>query len=54
MAQFRKVAGIGDLTEGEGKQVEIEGQSLALFRVDGKFYAIDNTCIHQGGPIPAK
>lgn len=51
MAQFRKVAGIGDLAEGKGKQVEIEGQTLALFRVEGKFYAIDNSCVHQGGPL---
>jgi nitrite reductase/ring-hydroxylating ferredoxin subunit len=31
--------------------VEIEGRTLALFNVEGRFYAIDNTCPHRGGPL---
>ena len=27
------------------------GVILALFNLDGKYYAIDNTCTHQGGPL---
>ena len=25
--------------------------SIALFNVGGTFYAIDNTCTHEGGPL---
>src|SRR2546425_614095 len=24
---------------------------IALFNVDGKFFALDNTCAHRGGPL---
>jgi nitrite reductase/ring-hydroxylating ferredoxin subunit len=24
---------------------------VALFNVDGRFYAISNTCVHRGGPL---
>ena len=27
------------------------GQSIALFNVDGTFYAINDTCSHRGGPL---
>ena len=27
------------------------GRRLALFNVDGTFYAIDDTCTHSGGPL---
>jgi nitrite reductase/ring-hydroxylating ferredoxin subunit len=30
---------------------EVGGKSIALFNVDGVFYAIDNTCTHRGGPL---
>ena len=31
--------------------VEANGQSIALFNVDGALYAIDNTCTHVGGSL---
>jgi nitrite reductase/ring-hydroxylating ferredoxin subunit len=36
---------------GTGKVVEANGRLLALFNVDGVFYALDNTCLHRGGPV---
>jgi len=46
-----KVAAVGDLAAGEGKVVEVEGKTLALFNVDGVYYAINNSCAHRGGPL---
>ena len=40
-----------DVPVGEGRVVEAEGKTLALFNVDGAFYAIDNDCAHRGGPL---
>ena len=31
--------------------VTIEDREIALFNIDGKLYAIDNICPHQGGPL---
>ena len=48
---FVKVASVSDLKDGEGKAVEANGKPIALFKIEGKFYAIDNTCKHKGGPL---
>jgi nitrite reductase/ring-hydroxylating ferredoxin subunit len=50
MARVR-VAGTGEVPAGEGRVVEADGKTLALFNVDGTYYAMDNTCIHRGGPL---
>ena len=31
--------------------VEVEGQHVALFRVEGSLYAIENNCPHMGGKL---
>jgi 3-phenylpropionate/trans-cinnamate dioxygenase ferredoxin component len=51
MAQFVKVASLSQLAAGTGRAVEVNGKSIALFNVNGKVYATDNTCLHQGGPL---
>jgi nitrite reductase/ring-hydroxylating ferredoxin subunit len=51
MSNFLKVAEVGDLKPGEGKTVIAGDRELALFNVDGKFFAIDNVCPHRGGPM---
>ena len=50
MAKTVKVAQTSDLSPGTGKVVQADGRSIALFNVEGTFYAIDNTCTHKGGP----
>src|SRR6267143_4065556 len=51
MAQFTKVASTTDLAPGAAKCVEVAGKKLALFNLEGSFYAIDDTCTHRGGPL---
>jgi NAD(P)H-dependent nitrite reductase small subunit len=51
MADFVKVAEAGDVPAGTGKCVEAGGKQIAIFNVDGTFHAIDNTCLHRGGPL---
>ncbi len=36
---------------GGSKVVEIKDQVVAIFNMQGEFYALDNTCPHQGGPL---
>ena len=51
MAHFVKVATTDELEDQQTKLVEVEGQKIALFRVDGTFYALSDTCTHRGGPL---
>lgn len=51
MPEFKRVAGTEDVAPGTGIVAEVDGQSIAVFNVDGTFYAIDNTCVHRGGPL---
>jgi len=46
-----KVAEASEIPPGQGKVVEAEGRTLAVFNCDGTFYAIENTCLHRGGPL---
>ncbi len=50
MAEFR-VASIGEVPDGKSIVVEVEGKRLALFRHQGEFFALDETCPHRGGPL---
>jgi 3-phenylpropionate/trans-cinnamate dioxygenase ferredoxin subunit len=48
----RHVVGtVAGLPPGDRKILEIEGRSIGVFNVNGKFYAIRNRCAHQGGPL---
>jgi nitrite reductase/ring-hydroxylating ferredoxin subunit len=51
MAEFVKVAKTDEVAPDHGKMVEVSGKKIALFNVEGSFYAIDNTCTHRGGPL---
>ena len=49
--QFQKVANKDDLKEGDMLKVEINGKQIVLSMVEGKVYAIDEICTHEGGPL---
>jgi nitrite reductase/ring-hydroxylating ferredoxin subunit len=51
MAEFVKVAKTDEITPGRGKTVQANGNKVALFNVEGAFYAIGDTCTHHGGPL---
>ena len=51
MAEYVKVASTRDVPPGRGITVEIGDKPIAVFNCDGAFYAIDDTCPHQGGPL---
>ncbi len=46
-----KVSTTQDCQAGASLCVEVEGQKIALFNVDGNFYAIDDACTHVGGSL---
>jgi len=42
---------VSEVPPGERKTVEVEGRSIGVFNVHGTFYALRNSCPHQGGPL---
>ena|SRR5687768_17603622 len=50
---FVRAVGAEGLAEGEGRTVEAGGRWLALFRVGGEVFAIENACPHMAGPLGA-
>ena len=51
MEEFIKVAQTSEIGPGTGKCVEVEGEKIAIFNVEGQFYAIEDTCTHAEGPL---
>lgn len=51
MGNFKRLVLKHELPSVGGKTVTIDGKSIAVFKVDDSFYAIDNTCLHMGGPL---
>ena len=39
---------ISEFPVGTAKKVTVEGKEIAVFNVDGEFYAISNVCPHKG------
>lgn len=49
---FRKVAlNDKDLKEGGLQKVEVDGRPVVLAKVNGRVYAMDAVCSHEGGPL---
>ena len=46
-----QVAKVGDVPTNTGLSVEANGQSIALYKVDGQVYALNGICPHAGGPL---
>lgn len=49
--RFQKVANKDELKEGDMLKVEANGKQIVLSMVEGKVYAIDEICTHEGGPL---
>lgn len=45
------VARVSELPPGARKIIELEGRSIGVFNIKGAYYALRNTCPHQGAPL---
>ncbi len=48
---FQRAAGKADVPPGHIREFRVNGTSVALANVDGKFFAINSVCLHHGGPL---
>jgi nitrite reductase (NADH) small subunit len=46
-----RVAGRADIAPGERRLVDVNGETIGIFNVDGNYFALVNRCVHQGGPV---
>lgn len=51
MSRVVKVVKVNELPPGTAREFQADGRMVALFNVDGNYYATDNTCVHRGGPL---
>lgn len=51
MEGFQFVARIEEIPLGQVKVVTLNQKTIAIFNVEGTFYAISNLCPHEGGPL---
>jgi ferredoxin-NADP reductase/nitrite reductase/ring-hydroxylating ferredoxin subunit len=48
---FVKVAKKSDIPLSHMKELQVNGQSVCVANIDGKYFAINNICSHEGGPL---
>jgi len=48
---YQTVAKVGEVVEGQGYPVEVDGRPIAIFLTAGTYYATDDICPHQGAPL---
>jgi nitrite reductase (NADH) small subunit len=48
---FLRAARKDEIPVGTIREFSLEGKAVALANVGGKFFAINNTCLHRGGPL---
>lgn len=45
------VAGADELEDGQRVTSQVDGREVTVFRIDGRYYAYLNWCMHQSGPV---
>lgn len=51
MGEFRTIAHTGEIPPGQGKIFEIDGNPIAIWNLNGNYYAFQSVCPHRGGPV---
>ncbi len=51
MPEFITVANVAELPHDGRKSLVVDGRAVLLFRIDGRFYAVEDVCSHDGQPL---
>jgi 3-phenylpropionate/trans-cinnamate dioxygenase ferredoxin subunit len=46
-----KVARTSEIGPGQKKIVEVDGTLVVVINLDGEYYAVEDVCTHDGGPL---
>jgi nitrite reductase/ring-hydroxylating ferredoxin subunit len=50
-AGFVRIATTGEISPGKMKRFEIDGHAILMANVDGRYYAVDDTCTHEDASL---
>ena len=51
MGKLIEAAKTDEIPLGQAKIFQLNGKIVAIFNLDGKYYAIEKSCPHLGGPL---
>lgn len=51
MSDWVTVARVDQLVAGTRQVVDVDGTQIVVFNLDGKYYAIEDVCTHDGGQL---
>lgn len=51
MSDWVKVGAAEELTPGGWRVIDVDGAQVAVVNVDGRYYAIEDVCTHDGGEL---
>ena len=51
MGDFVRVARTDEIEPGQARLIDVKGTQIALFNINGEFFALDNTCTHDAGSL---
>lgn len=51
MADYKTVARVGEIPDGEGRAFAVNGAMVGVFHVNGEYFAINDTCPHMGASL---
>jgi 3-phenylpropionate/trans-cinnamate dioxygenase ferredoxin component len=51
MSEFVRVARVADIPDPGRELVEVDERLVVLLHVGGEFFALDDVCTHDGGPL---
>lgn len=49
--RFVRVGRVDEVPDGRPEVFDVDDRKIAVYRIDGAYYAIDDICTHDGGPL---
>jgi 3-phenylpropionate/trans-cinnamate dioxygenase ferredoxin subunit len=51
VSRFIRVGRTDEVRPGEKKVAEVDGVLIVIVNLDGQYYALEDVCTHDGGPL---
>lgn len=51
VGRFVKVGRVSDVPDGRPEIFDVDDRKIAVYRLDGAYFAIEDLCTHDGGPL---
>jgi len=51
MSEFKSIAKVGAVPDGEGRAFTVDGRVVGVFLIDGEYFAINDLCPHMGASL---